>query len=221
MLSWFARRKRDLPWRRSKDSYRIWLSEIMLQQTRVAAVIPYYERFLENFPDVHALAGAPTDHVLKNWAGLGYYSRAKNLQSAAKEIVALHSGEFPREVRRRSRPAGNRSLHRGRCPEHCVRFAICGAGRQRRARLGKNFCVNGDLRVPATWRKLESTAQDLLARKSARRLEPSHDGIGRHRMHSANRRAATNARRKNGAAHKNSASKNRCRRREKNARPLT
>src|SRR5580692_9505401 len=96
LLGWFARRKRDLPWRRTSDPYRIWLSEIMLQQTRVAAVIPYYERFLEAFPDVHALAGARTDRVLANWAGLGYYSRARNVQSAAKEIVAQHAGEFPR-----------------------------------------------------------------------------------------------------------------------------
>src|SRR6202034_1779565 len=80
MLSWYAARKRDLPWRRTRDPYRIWLSEIMLQQTRVAAVIPYYEKFIEAFPNVQALAGARTDRVLANWAGLGYYSRARNLQ---------------------------------------------------------------------------------------------------------------------------------------------
>src|ERR1700723_2947724 len=97
LLGWFRRYQRDLPWRRTKDPYRVWLSEIMLQQTRVAAVIPYYERFLETFPDVQALAGAQTEQVLANWAGLGYYSRARNLQLAAKEIVSRHQGDFPRE----------------------------------------------------------------------------------------------------------------------------
>ena len=97
LLAWFAKEKRDLPWRRNRDPYRIWLSEIMLQQTRVAAVIPYYERFLENFPNVQSLASAREDHVLANWAGLGYYSRARNLQAAAKNIVFAHAGDFPRE----------------------------------------------------------------------------------------------------------------------------
>src|SRR6516162_10710192 len=88
LLAWFAEFRRDLPWRRTKDPYRIWLSEIMLQQTRVAAVIPYYERFLAHFPDVTALAEAPEEEVLRLWAGLGYYSRARNLQKAARKIVA-------------------------------------------------------------------------------------------------------------------------------------
>src|SRR6184192_4484146 len=96
LLYWFRQFQRDLPWRRTKDPYRIWLSEIMLQQTRVAAVIPYYERFVQRFPDVHALAAAPEDEVLRLWSGLGYYSRARNLQRAAQQIVAKHKGEFPR-----------------------------------------------------------------------------------------------------------------------------
>src|ERR1700740_3375625 len=96
LLCWFRQYRRDLQWRRTKDPYRIWLSEIMLQQTRVAAVIPYYERFLDRFPDVHALAAAPGDDVLRVCSGLGYYSRARNLQRAAHEIVAKHDGVFPR-----------------------------------------------------------------------------------------------------------------------------
>jgi len=95
LLAWFRGLRRDLPWRRTSDPYRIWLSEIMLQQTRVAAVIPYYERFLERFPDVRALAAAPQDEVLKVWSGLGYYGRARNLQKAAQQIVSKHAGEFP------------------------------------------------------------------------------------------------------------------------------
>src|SRR5262245_41328866 len=83
LLGWFRQYRRDLPWRRDTDAYRVWLSEIMLQQTRVAAVIPYYERFLEHFPSVQALAAAPEEEVLRLWSGLGYYSRARNLQAAA------------------------------------------------------------------------------------------------------------------------------------------
>src|SRR5471032_879604 len=82
LLEWFALYQRDLPWRRDRDPYRIWISEIMLQQTRVAAVVPYYERFLERFPTIAALAAAPEEEVLAHWSGLGYYRRARNLQSA-------------------------------------------------------------------------------------------------------------------------------------------
>src|SRR5580765_1876108 len=96
LLSWFTQFQRDLPWRRTRDPYRIWLSEIMLQQTRVAAAIPYYERFLEHFPDVETLARAPQEEVLRLWSGLGYYSRARNLQKAAQQIIATHGGAFPR-----------------------------------------------------------------------------------------------------------------------------
>ena len=95
LLAWYREHKRDLPWRRTRDPYRVWISEIMLQQTRVAAVIPYYERFLERFPNVSALASAPEQELLAAWAGLGYYSRARNLQRAAQKIGEL--GGFPRE----------------------------------------------------------------------------------------------------------------------------
>ena len=98
LLKWFHREKRALPWRERRDPYRIWISEIMLQQTRVAAVIPYYERFMKRFPTVQVLAGAQVESVLQFWAGLGYYSRARNLHQAAKTIVSQHEGEFPREI---------------------------------------------------------------------------------------------------------------------------
>jgi A/G-specific adenine glycosylase len=93
LAAWYEIFKRDLPWRRTRDPYAIWISEIMLQQTRVAAVIPYYERFLALYPTVDALARASEPELLSAWAGLGYYSRARNLQAAAKTIVAL--GAFP------------------------------------------------------------------------------------------------------------------------------
>jgi A/G-specific adenine glycosylase len=95
MLRWYHDAAADLPWRRNSNPYYVWLSEIMLQQTQVAAVIPYFERFLAKFPTVQALAAAPLDDVLKQWEGLGYYSRARNLHKAARLIVEQYHGEFP------------------------------------------------------------------------------------------------------------------------------
>ena len=97
LLIWYAAHKRDLPWRGSPDAYRVWVSEIMLQQTRVEAVKGYYARFLAAFPTVYDLANAPEDRLLKLWEGLGYYSRARNMQRAAKMIAERYHGEFPRE----------------------------------------------------------------------------------------------------------------------------
>ena len=95
LLIWYGKEGRDLPWRETRDPYRIWLSEIMLQQTTVAAVIPYYKRFLERFPTLDALATASLDDVITLWAGLGYYSRARNLHKAAQQVMAEAAGAFP------------------------------------------------------------------------------------------------------------------------------
>lgn len=95
LLNWYGRQGRDLPWRQSRDPYRIWLSEIMLQQTTVAAVRGYYQRFLDNFPTVERLAAAPLEAVIDLWAGLGYYSRARNLHATARILVEEHQGCFP------------------------------------------------------------------------------------------------------------------------------
>jgi len=97
LIRWQIRHGRhDLPWQRTRDPYRIWLSEVMLQQTQVATVIPYYERFLARFPDVKSLAGARLDDVLVLWSGLGYYSRARNLHAAAQAVTESNGGRFPR-----------------------------------------------------------------------------------------------------------------------------
>lgn len=95
LLDWYAREGRDLPWRRTRDPYRIWLSEVILQQTRVAQGMEYYLRFTERFPDVASLAAAPEDEVLKLWQGLGYYSRARNLQRAAAVLTERYGGALP------------------------------------------------------------------------------------------------------------------------------
>ncbi len=95
LLAWFAAAARDLPWRRTRDLYSIWVSEIMLQQTQVATVVDYYERFLRAFPDCRSLAAADEAQVLRLWEGLGYYRRARQLHAAARQIVSQHSGQFP------------------------------------------------------------------------------------------------------------------------------
>jgi A/G-specific adenine glycosylase len=96
IVSWQRRHGRnDLPWQGTRDAYRIWVSEIMLQQTQVATVIPYFERFMARFPDVAALAAAKDDEVMRHWSGLGYYARARNLLAAARVVVARHGGRFP------------------------------------------------------------------------------------------------------------------------------
>lgn len=96
LLDWFSACQRILPWRENQDPYRVWVSEIMLQQTRVEAVIPYYHRFLQRLPNIQALADCPEEELLKLWEGLGYYNRVRNLQKAAKVMVEEYGGEFPR-----------------------------------------------------------------------------------------------------------------------------
>ncbi len=95
LVEWFQREKRDLPWRKTKDPYKIWVSEVMLQQTRVDTVIPYYNRFMEEFPTPQVLAEAPEEKLLKQWEGLGYYSRARNLQAGVREVVENYGGIVP------------------------------------------------------------------------------------------------------------------------------
>src|SRR5699024_3744825 len=99
LLAWFDRHGRhDLPWQHPRTPYRVWIGEIMLQQTQVATVIGYFQRFMARFPTVEALAEAKSDDVMAHWAGLGYYARARNLHKAAKQIVAEHGGRFPPDV---------------------------------------------------------------------------------------------------------------------------
>jgi len=166
LLEWFRQFQRDLPWRRTTDPYRIWLSEIMLQQTRVAAAIPYYERFLQRFPDVHALAAAPQEEVLRLWSGLGYYRRARNLQKAAQQIVAKHGGQFPARLDDvLALPGvGNYSaaaiLSIGFGEKHAV---LDGNVARVVARLG---AIRGDLREPQRWQELQKNADRLLEPKS-------------------------------------------------------
>jgi A/G-specific adenine glycosylase len=166
LLAWFRQFQRDLPWRRARDPYRIWLSEIMLQQTRVAAVIPYYERFLARFPNVRALAEAPQEEVLRLWSGLGYYSRARNLQKAAQEIVAKHGGKFPANLGDAlALPGiGDYTAAAILSIAYGTKLAVLDGNVARvLARLG---AIRGDLRETHRWRNLQGSADHLLALKS-------------------------------------------------------
>jgi A/G-specific adenine glycosylase len=162
LSGWFHQFRRDLPWRRTQDLYRIWLSEIMLQQTRVAAVIPYYERFLNRFPDVHTLAEAPEEEVLRFWSGLGYYSRARNLQKAAKQIVAKHGGQFPTHV--------DDALALPGIGNYTAAAILSIAFGEKRAVLDGNVArvlarldaVRGDLRESRRWQELQKVADEYL-----------------------------------------------------------
>jgi len=166
LLGWFRQFQRDLPWRRTTDPYRIWLSEIMLQQTRVAAAIPYYERFLQRFPDVHSLAAAPEEEVLRLWSGLGYYSRARNLQKAAQQIVAKHDGEFPTRL--------DETLALPGIGNYTAAAILSIAFQQKLAVLDGNVArvlarvgaIRGDPRESKRWQKLQETADALLEPKS-------------------------------------------------------
>jgi A/G-specific adenine glycosylase len=166
LLGWFRQFQRDLPWRRTRDPYRIWLSEIMLQQTRVAAVIPYYEKFLERFPDVHSLAAAPQEEVLRLWSGLGYYSRARNLQKAAQQIVAQHGGRFPTNIEDVLALPGIGTYTAAAILSIAFKkeaAVLDGNVARVLARLG---AVHGDLRVPQRWKELQETAGAYLDPKS-------------------------------------------------------
>jgi len=166
LLKWFRLHRRELPWRLNRDPYRVWVSEIMLQQTRVAAVIPYFERFLARFPSIAKLAEAPEEEVLRLWSGLGYYSRARNLQRAAQQIVAKHSGKFP--------GLEGEALALPGIGTYTSAAILSIAFEQPLAVLDGNvarvmarlFGVRGDLREPAIWRALREDADQLLDRKS-------------------------------------------------------
>ena len=166
LLTWFGQFQRDLPWRRTRDPYRIWLSEIMLQQTRVAAAIPYYGRFLSRFPNVASLAKAPEEEVLRLWSGLGYYSRARNLQKAAMQIVAKHGGEFPRNAEQALALPGIGVYTAAAILSiaYGEKLAVLDGNVARvLARLG---ALRGDLRANGAWPKLQKTAGNLLETKS-------------------------------------------------------
>ncbi len=175
LVAWQRRHGRhDLPWQGTRDPYRIWLSEIMLQQTQVGTVIPYYERFLARFPDVAGLARAPLDEVLREWAGLGYYSRARNLHRAAKAVCERHGGKFP-QVRStlETLPGVGRSTAAALAVfAFGAREAILD-GNVKRV-LARHFAVGGFPGKQAVERKLWTLAESMLP---ARAVEAYTQGL--------------------------------------------
>ncbi len=167
LLAWYGHRGRDLPWRRIFDPYPVWLSEIMLQQTTVAAAIPYFERFLERFPDLASLAAASLDEVIEAWAGLGYYSRARNLHAAARQVLAERGGVFPDSLEGLTALPGV-----GRSTAGAIRAIAFGKrgvildGNVRRV-LVRLFALAGDPRSSAAEKKLWQWAEALTPRERA------------------------------------------------------
>lgn len=165
LLRWFDRHGRhDLPWQHPRTPYRVWLSEVMLQQTQVATVIPYFERFLQRFPDVRALAAAPLDEVIALWAGLGYYARARNLHRCAQLVVERHGGEFPREMEAmQALPGIGRSTAAAILAQaYGQRHAILD-GNVRRV-LARHGAVEGFAGAPAVARQLWALSEACLPR---------------------------------------------------------
>lgn len=167
LLAWYRANRRDLPWRRSRDPYRIWLAEVMLQQTRIAAVLPYYERFLVRFPSVTELARARESEVLKYWAGLGYYSRARNLHCAAKRIVAEHNARFPSNIESALALPGIGNYTAAAILSIAFDMPLAALDGNVARVLARLFAIRGDLHAPKRWKRLAATAQKLLPSKFA------------------------------------------------------
>ena len=166
LIHWQDRHGRhDLPWQNTRDAYRVWLSEIMLQQTQVATVIPYYRRFLARFPDVTALAQAPLDAVLELWSGLGYYARARNLHRCAQSVVADHCGRFPQTVPALAElPGIGRSTAAAICAFAFGTRAAILDGNVKRV-LARRFLVEGLPGAAPTERVLWELAESLLPQR--------------------------------------------------------
>lgn len=162
LIQWYLREKRDLPWRRTSNPYYIWVSEVMLQQTRVDTVIPYYERFIEKFPTLAHLAEANEDDVLKMWEGLGYYSRVRNLQAGVQEVVANYESRIPESRKEISRLKGVGPYTAGAVlsiafgvPEHAVDGNVMRV-------MSRLLLIEEDIAVPRTKKIFEDVIMELI-----------------------------------------------------------
>ncbi|MGE6516136.1 A/G-specific adenine glycosylase [Lysinibacillus sphaericus] len=162
LVEWFEEEKRDLPWRHTKDPYKIWVSEVMLQQTRVDTVIPYYNRFLESFPTLELLAEAPQEYLLKHWEGLGYYSRARNLQAGVREVLENYGGIVPDNRHDISKLKGVGPYTAGAIlsiaynkPEHAVDGNVMRV-------LSRVLHIHDDIALPKTKKIFEAAVEKLI-----------------------------------------------------------
>lgn len=178
LLNWYQRHERELPWRQSDDPYRIWVSEIMLQQTQVDTVIPYYHRFLEAFPTVEALAAAELDVVLKIWEGMGYYARARNLHAAAQTVVAELDGEVPTTWEELTRLPGIGPYTAGAILS--IAFGQCVPavdGNVRRV-LSRLFAIEEPMDKSRTQRRLREVAQEFVPAEAPGRYNQALMDLG-------------------------------------------
>lgn len=162
LVEWFEEEKRDLPWRHTKDPYKIWVSEVMLQQTRVDTVIPYYNRFMESFPTLELLAEAPQEYLLKHWEGLGYYSRARNLQAGVREVLENYGGIVPNNRHEISKLKGIGPYTAGAIlsiaynkPEHAVDGNVMRV-------LSRVLNIHEDIALPKTKKIFEEAVEELI-----------------------------------------------------------
>ncbi|MBS4220144.1 A/G-specific adenine glycosylase [Bacillus sp. FJAT-49711] len=165
LVHWFIREQRDLPWRKDSDPYKVWVSEIMLQQTRVDTVIPYYERFLKKFPTIEAFANADDESVLKIWEGLGYYSRVRNLHTAVKEVVTQYGGKVPNTLKEISTLKGVGPYTAGAIlsiaygvPEPAVDGNVMRV-------LSRILLIYNDIAKPSTRKIFEEAVREIIDRK--------------------------------------------------------
>ncbi len=165
-MAWYRAAARTLPWRGESDPYRVWLSETMLQQTRVATVISYYERFLGEFPTVADLAGAPLDRVLHAWQGLGYYSRARSLHRAARQIAESADGVFPRTAEQWRRLPGVGQYTAAAVASITAGEPVAAVDGNAKRVMARLFGVREEIEAPATSAKLWRLAQGLLDRRA-------------------------------------------------------
>lgn len=168
ILEWYFKIERDLPWRKNHDPYRIWVSEIMLQQTQVKTVIPYFERFVTHFPTVEALAHAPEEEVLKCWEGLGYYSRARNLQAGAKMVVENFNGVIPNDVDKVSSIKGVGPYTTGAIMSIAFNEPIPAVDGNVMRVLSRFLCLEDDVAKVSTRKNIEKIARAMIPDKQAR-----------------------------------------------------
>ena len=162
LLLWYRKNGRDLPWRKTADPYRIWISEVMLQQTRVETALPYYRTFLRRFPTVQALAGASPDDVLKAWENLGYYSRARHLHEAARIVAERFAGRLPENVEELRKLPGVGGYTAGAIASIAFGKAVPAVDGNARRVLARLFAVTATVDRPAAARQLESLAERLV-----------------------------------------------------------
>ncbi|MFQ5673363.1 MAG: A/G-specific adenine glycosylase [Nitrospinales bacterium] len=167
LLKWFRKNRRDLPWRRTQDPYLIWVSEIMLQQTQVKTVTPYYRRWIESFPNVQALARAPESRALKHWEGLGYYSRARNLHRAARIVVEQFRGKVPDTLEAITGLPGVGRYTAGAILSIAFQKAVPVLDGNVKRVLARLFCLPENGASAASQNRLWQTAERLLPKRSA------------------------------------------------------